>query len=711
MVSNDYLSFLQQSGSARPPSVLPLMGLRTDVEAMADMTMPLPPALPTSGKMAGGNDLAPTLWGPSMHKDRPLPMWEGARPKTPQQPLGLLERVGLAATMPGMTTVRTDPLGVTEVTFKSGPPTSGHPDEVGNSGVGLNQNVVDDHHSTPFLGNRPRAALPTRTSRHCPPGFAPLPSHQRAAHEPVAMGDMGSASGGSAGTLSTAQLGGSTGQANLAETMREIADIRQTVDRNQRQVMALLTNILASTMGQPSEPMAVPSGGPATPDAEQDTPQVAPRAHVDNQPPLLTRGSANYDYAQVGPASPRGGQDLVTQDYFRQPMPALPQLPSGVEGARGCPEPQPGYGHIGHQPNQGATGPSGWPHGQGAWPEYLNSPLVRHEERPPKFDSNVDDWHHYIRAFEAVAEMNGWTAPARKLATCMTRSAQKFTLALPREVRTNYFQFRAALEQNFDPLEKREAGVERFLNRVRLLGESLTEYGQALSDLAHRAYPEMPDLSCSRQVIGQFIRGLQKRECRMYVKLACPKTLSQAMANALMYETFDETDSNPRAPAVAAATSPKDTSVVSTSANDLLTRIAALEVRSSQQEQSTRDCRGNSRITCWNCGNQGHRSNDCRQPRVGNGMQYRPARYEPHSGNRQQGRPVAPQGHWGQTQSGAGQQYGPPAGFQQGGHPSVPPGYAADGRGDAGHEQATNPFFQGKNPFLPGSRAGFDAPQ
>ena len=82
---------------------------------------------------------------------------------------------------------RVDTLGVTEVTFKSGPPTSGHPDEVGNSGAGLNQNVVDDHRST---------------SRYC-----------------------------------------------LADTMLEIVDIRQTVDRNQRQVMALLSNILASTMG------------------------------------------------------------------------------------------------------------------------------------------------------------------------------------------------------------------------------------------------------------------------------------------------------------------------------------------------------------------------------------------------------------------------------------------------------------------------------
>ena len=112
---------------------------------------------------------------------------------------------------------------------------------------------------------------------------------------------------------------------------------------------------------------------------------------------------------------------------------------------------------------------------------------------------------------------------ARKLATCMTRSAQKFALALPREVRTNYFQFWAALEQNFDPLEKREAGVERFLNRVRLPGESLTEYGQALSDLAHRAYPEMPDLSCSRQVIGQFIRGLPKRECPHVCEAGVPE--------------------------------------------------------------------------------------------------------------------------------------------------------------------------------------------
>ena len=185
----------------------------------------------------------------------------------------------------------------------------------------------------------------------------------------------------------------------------------------------------------------------------------------------------------------------------------------------------------------------------------------------------------------------------------------------------------------------------------------------------------------------------------MYVKLACPKTLSQAMANALMYETFNETDSNPKAPAVAADTSPKDTSAVLTSANDdLLTRIAALEVRSSRQEQS-RDRRGNSRITCWNCGNQGHRSNDCQQPHVGNGMQYRPARYEPHSDNRQQGRPIAPQGHWAHTQSGADQQYGPPSGFQQGGYPSVQQGYAgspqnaADGHGNVGQEQVNNPFL------------------
>ena len=143
--------------------------------------------------------------------------------------------------------------------------------------------------------------------------------------------------------------------------------------------------------------------------------------------------------------------------------------------------------------------------------------------------------------------------------------------------------------------------MERFLNWVRQPGESVTEYGQALSDLAHRAYPEMPDMSASRQVFGQFIRCLQKRECHMYIKLAYPKTLSQAMANALMYETFGENDLNPRAPTVASATIPKDTSAVLTSANDdLLTRIAALEVRSSRQEQSTRDHRGNSRITCTN---------------------------------------------------------------------------------------------------------------
>ena len=59
--------------------------------------------------------------------------------------------------------------------------------------------------------------------------------------------------------------------------------------------------------------------------------------------------------------------------------------------------------------------------------------VFRQEETPPKFDSQNEHWHNFIRLFETVAELYEWSdcVKAGKLILFMQGTAQKFALAQP----------------------------------------------------------------------------------------------------------------------------------------------------------------------------------------------------------------------------------------------------------------------------------------
>ena len=178
--------------------------------------------------------------------------------------------------------------------------------------------------------------------------------------------------------------------------------------------------------------------------------------------------------------------------------------------------------------------------------------VFRQEETPPKFDSQNEHWHNFVRLFETVAELNEWSdsVKAGKLILSMQGTAQKFALAQPFSIRGDFGNLKNLLEQYFDPVERRETAFYEFQSRKHRSDESLQDYFQEMMDLAYRAFPDIPDVTLSGQVINRFIQGLQTRECRKHVKFSKPKTLYDALKYAVSYEIFDTFDKDPKLPMV-----------------------------------------------------------------------------------------------------------------------------------------------------------------
>jgi hypothetical protein len=80
--------------------------------------------------------------------------------------------------------------------------------------------------------------------------------------------------------------------------------------------------------------------------------------------------------------------------------------------------------------------------------------------------------------------------------------------------------------------------------RKRQAGESLRDFGQALEDLYRRAYPENSDIVEENSIKAFLDKCGQSEDFRLAVKSTRPKTLQEAVVNAMQEECLrvDEKD-------------------------------------------------------------------------------------------------------------------------------------------------------------------------
>lgn len=86
-----------------------------------------------------------------------------------------------------------------------------------------------------------------------------------------------------------------------------------------------------------------------------------------------------------------------------------------------------------------------------------------------------------------------------------------------------------ALQRRFRQYNLKDALRCEFKRRVRLSGESLPSLAHEIESLGRHAYGSMPSTIQSELECDQFIHALNPEELRVYVQLAHPVTLYEAL--------------------------------------------------------------------------------------------------------------------------------------------------------------------------------------
>lgn len=92
------------------------------------------------------------------------------------------------------------------------------------------------------------------------------------------------------------------------------------------------------------------------------------------------------------------------------------------------------------------------------------------------------------------------------------------------------------MEQRFGHSAMKERYIADAKLRKRQSGESLRDFGQAIEELYRRAYPENSDIVEEKAIKSFLDKCGQSEDFRLAVKRTRPKTLQEAVLNAMQEE-------------------------------------------------------------------------------------------------------------------------------------------------------------------------------
>jgi hypothetical protein len=167
--------------------------------------------------------------------------------------------------------------------------------------------------------------------------------------------------------------------------------------------------------------------------------------------------------------------------------------------------------------------------------------MPRIEEYPVRrtfSGSNADVWAEFLQYFENLAELNAWgqEKSSRVLLSTLRGQAETFDYGLPFVFQGDYNRFKRKMEERFWNTAMKERYMAEAKLRKGQAGESLRDFGQALEDLYRRAYPENPDIVEENAIKAFLDKCGQSEDFRLAIKRTRPKTLQEAVVNAMQEE-------------------------------------------------------------------------------------------------------------------------------------------------------------------------------
>jgi hypothetical protein len=151
---------------------------------------------------------------------------------------------------------------------------------------------------------------------------------------------------------------------------------------------------------------------------------------------------------------------------------------------------------------------------------------------PPKFDGSTS-WAMFQRQFETVAEHNRWM-PWEKVAyliAALQGRACDVLHGVPRGAA--YEETIEALEDCFRDQHLAAAYCSQLKMRTQKPGDSLQEFTIAIEQLAHRAYPALPEDHVRKEAGRAFTGGVEDPDIKIQLLLGGEKTINEALRQAL----------------------------------------------------------------------------------------------------------------------------------------------------------------------------------
>jgi hypothetical protein len=143
-----------------------------------------------------------------------------------------------------------------------------------------------------------------------------------------------------------------------------------------------------------------------------------------------------------------------------------------------------------------------------------------------------------LQYFENLAELNAWgqEKSRRVLLSTLRGQAETFAYGLPFVFQCDYNRLKQKMEERFGHMAMKERYMAEAKLRKRQAGELLRDFGQALEELYRRAYPENPDIVEENAIKAFLDKCGQSEDFRLAVKRTRPKTLQEAVVNAMQEE-------------------------------------------------------------------------------------------------------------------------------------------------------------------------------
>ena len=124
----------------------------------------------------------------------------------------------------------------------------------------------------------------------------------------------------------------------------------------------------------------------------------------------------------------------------------------------------------------------------------------------------------------------------RVLLSTLRGQAETYAYGMPLVIQRDYNRLKQKMEERFGHTAMKERYVTEAKLRKRQPNESLRDFGQAIEDLYRRAYPNNPEIVEENAIKSFLDKCGQSEDFRLAVKRTRPKTLQEAVVNAMQEE-------------------------------------------------------------------------------------------------------------------------------------------------------------------------------